>query len=120
MSSNKDILNRILEAMKEHGIRVDVHKAKTTSSIYLVFDNGMLKRARIGDHKGKGYHYTYEIGDHIFKLEAISTPYEHGDFIRYRYPANAVEDMIMQILVMRLEKMKQFGTEYHNAMEAWS
>ena len=118
MPTNRQILNAIKKALVAKGVKVDIQPSITTSSIYLTFDNGVLKKARIGDHKGKGYHYTYEIGKHVKPPYEVQHQYMGSTFTTYRFTDEQVDDLVMQVLILRSNIRSKWGEERYKAFVA--
>lgn len=110
--STKAVADEIKKRLTEAGVFVEVYNSYSTNSVYLCFDRGVLKSARVGDHKGKKkYHYTYEIGSHVGKYAEVKGVYMDRQFTRYRYPEAAVEDLITEVLIMRSNLRAKYGKE---------
>ena len=107
--SNASLLAEITRRLEARGVHVHVHHAVTTSSVYLRFDHGVLKQARIGDHKGKGYFYTYEIGKHIRSCSEVKKTFEGREYTIYRYSPEFVGDLVMQVLTLRANLYGKYG-----------
>lgn len=113
--NNRQLVNHICKRLREKGVDVHVYSAITTSSYYLTFDHGVLKKARVGDHKGKGYHYTYEIGKHVKPPFEVELEYMGHTYTRYRFTDEQVEDFITQVLIMRSNLRAKYGKERYEA-----
>lgn len=107
--TNERLLGEITRRLRARGVHVHVHPAVTTSSVYLRFDHGVLKQARIGDHRGKGYFYTYEIGKHVKSCAQIKKSFEGREYIIYRYSPEFVGDLVMQVLTLRANLYGRYG-----------
>lgn len=111
--NNGQIVKAITKALTEKGIHVAVKPAVTTSSVYLAFDGGLLKQARVGDHRGRGYHYTFEIGKHVKPPFEVQLTYEGHEYTRYRYTDEQVEDLITQVLILRSNIRAKYGKDWY-------
>lgn len=107
--SNKAILNEIVRRLGTRGVEVTVQPAITTSSYYLTFDYGVLKKARIGDHRGKGYNYSYEIGEHFLAVRSIPEEYKGRTFYRRVYPSTHVGQLVKDVLTAKGEMVSKYG-----------
>lgn len=116
--STKQLVKEIREGLEARGVHVAVKHAVTTSSVYLAFDYGVLKQARVGDHKGRGYNYTYEIGSHVKPPFEVAMSYEGHAYTRYRYTDEKVEDLITQVLIARWNMRSKYGKERYEAYKA--
>lgn len=113
--NNRQIVNHITKRLRDKGVSVEVHPAVTTNSFYLTFDGGVLKKARVGDHKGKGYHYTYEIGKHVHPPYEVQMTFAGRSYTRHRYTDEQVEDLITEVLIMRSNLRAKYGKENYEA-----
>lgn len=113
---NTDQLTKyIVKQLRAKGVRVDIQPSITTSSVYLSFDHGVLKKARVGDHRGKGYHYTYEIGQHVKPPYEVEDEYMGIKYTRYRFTDEQADDLVMQVLLMRSNLRAKYGKERYAA-----
>lgn len=116
--NTKDLTKIITDALEAVGIDVRVQHAITTTSVYLQFDGGLLKSARVGDHKGRQYNYTYEIGSHVqppFEIEKI---YMGQPYTRYRYKPEDVEKLVQRVRVMRTDLTHKYGKDWYMRMRS--
>lgn len=111
--NTKQIARAITEALEAKGVHVTTHPATSTSSIYLSFDGGLLKQARVADHKGKGYAYAYEIGSHIPQSRELQASWEARPFTRYHFPADGADDLVTQVLVLRSNLRAKYGKDWY-------
>lgn len=109
--NNRQLVQHITKQLTDKGVDVAVQPAVTTNSFYLTFDGGVLKKARVGDHRGKGYHYTYEIGKHVKPPFEVKMTYEGREYTRYRFTDVQVEDLITQVLILRSNLRAKYGKE---------
>lgn len=116
--NNRQLVNHISKRLRSKGVEVDVQPAISTNSFYLIFDGGVLKKARVGDHKGKGYHYTYEIGKHVKPPYEVTATYEGSTYTRYRYTAEQAEDLITQVLILRSNIRSKYGKELYESFKS--
>lgn len=108
---NKAVLAELKRRLEARGVVVTVQPAITTTSIYITFDYGVLKKARIGDHKGKAYAYTYEIGQHIREYQEVQASYLSKPYTRYKFPAANVGDLVQEILIARSNMWSKYGKD---------
>lgn len=111
MTQTKTLVREITRRLETRGVVVTVQNSITTSSVYLAFDYGVLKQARVGDHKGRGYHYTYEIGDHVQPPFSVSMEYSGRPYTRLRFKSENVGDMIQAVLIARSNMWSKYGKE---------
>lgn len=116
--NNRQIVQHITKRLRDKGVTVDVQPAVTTNSFYLTFDGGVLKKARVGDHKGKGYNYTYEIGKHVQPPYEVEMTFAGTHYTRYRYTDEQVADLITEVLIMRSNLRAKYGKESYEAFRA--
>jgi hypothetical protein len=114
--SNKQIVAEITRRLGIRGIDVWVQPAVTTSSFYLTFDWGVLKKARVGDHRGKGYAYTYEIGKHYRNYEEVDRKWEGKTFTRRLYPSTDVGRLVNDVIMLRAQIIQKYGTDNYEAI----
>lgn len=117
-AKNDDIVNKIREELSGRGIDVAVQYALSTSSAYLSFDGGLLRQARVGDHRGKGYEFLFEIGDHIPKYEEVPGTYRGKPYVRRLYPADAVLDLVRDVATYRAQLRAKYGPEWYEKERA--
>lgn len=118
MTTTAKLVSEITRQLNEKGVVVTVQPSITTSSKYLSFDYGVLKKARVGDHKGRGYHFTYEIGDHVQPPYETHLTYAGRPFTRYRYPSDKLDEMLEQVLIMRSNMRSKYGKEGYERIVA--
>lgn len=120
--STETLLKKVKRALADAGIAMDVEKAITTTSIYAKLDNGALKSLRIGDHSGKRkYHYGYEIGSHIKNYQEFFGEYDGKVYIRLKFPADQIEQLVDAIRLERTNKILKYGEFNYNKIkkEGW-
>jgi hypothetical protein len=111
---NKAILNEIIRRLETRGVHVSVQPAITTSSYYLTFDFGVLKKARVGDHTGKGYNYSYEIGGHFSEYKTIPQQFKGRTFSRRVYPSTHVGQLVKDVLTLKASMVSKYGESGYN------
>lgn len=108
--TTKQAVTYLTRELLNRKVLVDIHQSKTTSSFYLLFDNGVLKAARVGDHPGKSkYRYTYEVGKHIKHYSEINSTFGGAAYTQYRYQTDDLDAMVTQILVLRSTLKLKYG-----------
>lgn len=118
MSTNT-ILKKVRRALEDEGIHVEVEKAITTTSVYIKLDGGALKSLRIGDHAGKRkYRFGYEIGSHIKNYQEFFGEYDGNVYIRLRFPADQVDELVTAIKMEKLNKVSKYGEFTYNKIRA--
>lgn len=112
--NTRQLTKAITSALEARGVHVEVKPAVTTTSVYLAFDGGLLKQARIGDHRGKGYHYTFEIGRHVKPPFQVEMTYQGSPYTRYRYTDQQVDDLVTQVLILRSNLRAKYGKDWYD------
>lgn len=115
--NNRQLVNHIAASLRAKGVVVEIQPAISTNSFYLTFDYGVLKKARVGDHRGKGYHYTFEIGAHVKPPYEVQATYEGSTYTRYRFTDAQVEDFIVQVLITRSNLRAKYGKENYEGFK---
>lgn len=118
MTTTAKLVAEITRQLNERGIAVTLQPSITTSSKYLSFDYGVLKKARVGDHKGRGYHYTYEIGDHVKPPREVQMTYGGRPYTRFRYHSSDLDEMLEQVVIMRSNMRSKYGKESYERIVA--
>ncbi len=114
--NNRQLVRKIVADLTAKGVDVAIQPAVTTSSFYLTFDGGVLKRARVGDHKGRDYNYTFEIGKHIPFYQEVTKAYQGHEYTCYRFQDTEVADFIVQVLILRTNLRAKYGKEAYEVM----
>lgn len=112
----KDLLAEVSNSLRSYGVHVGVYSAVTTSSVYLEFDHGLLRKARIGDHKGKGYNYLYEIGPHIKEFHLLNKEFMGHPYVTMKFPNSGVGQMVAEVLKRRNRLIFEVGQSRYNLM----
>lgn len=111
-------MRSIKKTLESAGITVKVQPSITTSSFYLILDNKALGSLRIGDHPGKSkYHYKYEIGSHIRNKHEFYGTFNGKTFVRLKFPAAEVDELVKTIRLEKWNKVMKFGKVNY---ERWS
>lgn len=110
-SGTKALTGEISRRLEVRGVAVTVKHAVTTTSVYLDFDYGVLKKARVGDHKGRAYNFTYEIGAHVQPPYEIEMTYSGQTYTRHRYTPDRIGDLIQEVLIMRSNMWAKYGKD---------
>ena len=116
--STKELTKAITKALEDVGIDVKVQHAVTTTSVYLSFDGGLLKQARVGDHKGRQYNYTYEIGSHVKPPFEIEKTFNGQPYTRYRYRPEDIELLTQRVRSLRAALVEKYGKDWYARMRA--
>lgn len=118
ITGTKALTTEISRRLEARGVKVTVKHAVSTTSVYLDFDYGVLKKARVGDHKGKAYNFTYEIGAHVQPPFQIEMSYAGRSYTRHRYTPDHIGDLIQEVLIMRSNMWAKYGKDnYANIVE---
>lgn len=105
------LVNYIIQKLKEHNITIQKYKSITTNSVYLKLDYGVLKSIRISDHKSKKHlHYRYNLQSNIRQ-----SFYDRTNK-RFFYTNKDVDVMLKQILSDRHDKMTRYKHKYMEYM----
>jgi len=114
-------LKQVIDAVLEHAVKNDIivhqYKAKTSNSVYLKFDFGVLNTLRVSDHKGKRkYPYKYELSSHRSETVSVKKFYKGNEFYVYKMCFDDL-DLFLDILVEeRNEKLAKFGESGYAAI----
>lgn len=114
MPSTNQILRELTKELVQHNIAVTVKPAVTTSSLYIVLDHGAIGQMRIGDHRGKGYNFSFEIGDHIPEATTVSVEWGTRTVVRKLFPGDAVDALVEAILAKREDKIALYGQQWYD------
>lgn len=106
------ITNYLIKNLKNEGIIIQKYKSKSSLSVYLKLDYGVLNSIRISDHKGKK-HLNYKYNILTICPEPISTinKTRFGDVIRHYFPINNKEELLQTILQDRNHKISSYGLQ---------
>ena len=99
------LVRETIDTLKSHGIMVHKYESKSSSSVYLKLDGGLVGSVRFSDHKGKEqYSYMFNM-----LLDMVGTRTERqGAYVRHYYgPAN-LQDMIVDIVRRRVATKVKF------------
>lgn len=105
------LVKHIKKQLTEKGVAVQVHRSKSTQSIYLRFDYGVLNQCRVSDHQGKGYAFKYEIGKHINHRHNADKMWNGRVTNRQFYHPNQVDLLIDDVLYKRSNLRAKYGKE---------
>lgn len=112
MSTTDEIVKDIRARLRVEGIHVAIQPSVTTTSCYLTFDYGVLKRARVGDHPGKPkYNYRFEIGEHVETFKVIEKTFRDHTYDTYRIPADRIDELIEIVCGMRDDMIERYGED---------
>lgn len=103
----------IVSELVSAGVHVRAHPAATTSSVYLEFDGGLARSCRIGDHKGKGYKYKYEIGPHYRKTETVRFKFDGRWHDRHLYTPEDAPRLVQDVLDLRKSIILKYGKPWY-------
>lgn len=115
MPTTEEIVNEIKSRLRAEGVNVKVQQAVTTTSAYLVFDFGVLKRVRVHPGKAK-YNYRFEIGDHIETTGAVERHFHDHTYNAYRYRGEDVARLVGDVLDMRADMIDRYGETGYQAI----
>ena len=111
MSSEiKELANRVFDALAESGIDVALYASKSSNSVYLTLDYGVLKQVRVSDHKSSSYKYTFEIGTHIQTSRDVVRSFRGHPFHRHLFSAGDVDGLVMSVLLLRRDIRSKYTT----------
>lgn len=113
---SNQLCNSIKKRLALEKIEVSVQRAITTDSIYIRLDRGILGSLRIGDHSGRSYQYTYEIGSHIRKYAEIPQGYNGHEFMQYKYPQDQIKRLVQQVVIQRANLKSKYSAEGYTEM----
>lgn len=117
--TNKQVVAEIKKRLTEAGVFVEVYNSISTNSVYMCFDKGVLKTARVGDHKGKPkYHYTYEIGSHIKEYSELKGEFLGNTFTRFKFPLDDIEGLVTEVLIRRSNLRAKYGRENYSSLKS--
>ena len=117
MHTTESLVNEIKSRLRAEGINVKVQHAIKTTSSYLAFDYGVLKRCRVGDHPGKPkLNYRYEIGPHIGSSKSIEKNFHDHTYLIHKIAAGDVERLVSEVLAMREEMIERYGEDGYIAI----
>jgi hypothetical protein len=115
--TTEEIVHAIRAQLREVGIHVGIQSAVNTTSKYLAFDYGVLKRARVGDHPSKPrFNYRFEIGNHINGLMVIEKTFRDHTYDTYRIPANEIDVLVEILCEMRDDLHYRYGESGYQAI----
>lgn len=98
--THKEIAKRIIRVMKREGAIVHRYDARSSNSIYIKIDAGIVGTIRISDHlstggrKKLGYRYNLLTNLNEFHINKVPN-------VRYFYPTKDLDIMIGNILARR-------------------
>ena len=110
---NKDAENKIKMAAEyisqelcKQGCMIHRYDAYSTNSVYLKVDAGIACSIRLSDHKGYAYlkyRFNFLANEPGNQVEHIVDAYD-----RYFYTAGAVDQLIDDVLLLRLQRMRAY------------
>lgn len=106
----KESAEYLIKNLKKENIIVQFYESKTTSSIYMKLDYGVLNSLRISDHEGKGHlSYKYNLLSTIQKPTTTKSRSKYGVVTRHFYPLEHKTMLLKRILADRKEKLSRYG-----------
>lgn len=108
------LVKHIKKRLSERGIAVQVHRSKSTNSIYLRFDYGVLNSCRVADHQGKGYAFKYEIGSHINQHRVDYQIWNGRSTERMFYHSNQADKLVDDVLYKRSNLRAKYGKDNYD------
>lgn len=112
-ATTSELIEYLKTRLAKADIYVTVHKAVTTSSVYVKLDHGMLAQCRVGDHKGKGYAYKYEIGNHIKKKASRKAKVKGNPVTTHKYPTNYANVLVQDIIKAKQKLIATYGEVWY-------
>lgn len=113
LPADANVEKYIISELASAGVHVRVQPAATTSSVYLVFDGGLARSCRIGDHRGKGYKYKYEIGSHYRKTETVRFKFDGRWHDRHLYTPEDAPRLVQDVLDLRKSIILKYGNPWY-------
>lgn len=109
----------LIKELKKEGIVIQRYNSKSTNSIYLKLDYGVLNSIRISDHKGKKHlNYKYNILTVCPYPIATKNNTNYGEIVRYYFPLKEKNKLLNLILQERIQKKSMYGDKnYRNFMD---
>ncbi|RKJ43848.1 hypothetical protein D7X33_35075 [Butyricicoccus sp. 1XD8-22] len=100
----------LIKELKKHNIVVQRYNSRSSNSIYLKLDYGVLNSIRISDHKGKD-HLKYKYNALTVCPYPISTKNKtrFGEVVRHYVPVREKEVLLNLVLQDRSEKKDSYG-----------
>lgn len=111
--------NYLINELKKEGITIQRYDSKSSNSVYLKLDYGVLNSIRISDHKGKKHlNYKYNLLTICPYPISTNNKTSYGEVIRHYAPLNEKEKMIELILKDRYLKVDSYGeSNYRSFMD---
>lgn len=108
-----DVANYLIQKLKHHGVIIQRYDSKSSNSVYLKLDYGVLNSIRISDHKGKDrLKYKYNALSICPSPVSMKDKTDYGEVIRYYFPLKEKKLLLNQILKDRNMKIDMYGV--HN------
>jgi|SRR5690625_2649060 len=108
----------LIEQLKGSGIIIQRYDSKSSLSIYLKLDYGVLNSIRISDHKGKD-HLKYKFNVLTVCRDFTSTKNQtvYGNVIRHYFPTWEKEKLLKMILDDRNNKISKYGASTYESLK---
>lgn len=94
------------EKLLDSGCMVHIYVAYSTNSVYLKIDAGAACSVRFSDHEGK-QHLSYRF-NYMAAVPGSKVITLKGDYERYFYQAEAIDQLIADILKLRNERKRRY------------
>ena len=109
------VSNKIIERLKNKGIKISKYYSKTTKSVYIKLDFGVCGGIRISDHRGKKkYHYKFN----VIKGYKGQKQLNDAGYTRLFYNYDNTEELIKDIQNEKQAKINKYGLyNYHEFMK---
>lgn len=109
----------LIHHLKKHGVVVQRYKSKSSNSIYLKLDYGVMNSIRISDHEGKEHlNYKYNLLTYCFNKSMSKVQTAYGEVERFYYPIWSKKALLKNILKERKRKLFMYGEHsYKQFME---
>lgn len=108
-----DTAEYLIYHLKEQGVVVQRYDSKSSNSVYLKLDYGVLNSIRISDHENKKHlHYKYNLLTFCFNKRVTKDHTAYGEVERFYYPIWNKKALLKHILKERDRKL--FMYDEHN------
>lgn|SRR5690554_6740525 len=111
--------NYLIRELKKDGIVIQRYNSKTSNSIYLKLDYGVLHTIRISDHHGKKHlNYKYNLLTSCSHPTSITNKTSFGEVKQHYFPLREKKLVVDIIQKTRREKIQLYGEKnYQTFME---
>lgn len=109
--THKEIAKRIIRVMKREGAVIHRYDARSSNSIYIKIDAGLVGTVRISDHLSNGSRkklgYRYNLLTNLEEFEIQKEPN-----VRYFYPTKDLDILIGNIVARREALLRESHGEF--------